>query len=96
MEQQREILEIIYKSKTKITILQEAARFKNKSMDNKKKLSKAINQIKKNPIIQPTQILKTSGEDLIQMEKAQQFNRQLSIKQEAKLIKTKIIRLKIK
>jgi hypothetical protein len=43
MEQQREILEIIYKSKTKITILQEAARFKNKSMDNKKKLSKAIN-----------------------------------------------------
>lgn len=96
MEQQREILEIIYKSKTKITILQEAARFKNKSMDNKKKLSKAINQIKKNLIIQPTQILKTSGEDLIQMEKAQQFNRQLSIKQEAKLIKTKIIRLKIK
>ena len=96
MEQQREILEIIYKSKTKITILQEAARFKNKSMDNKKKLSKAINQIKKNPIIQPTQILKTSGEDLIQMEKAQQFNRQLSIKQEAKMIKTKIIRLKIK
>ena len=96
MEQQREILEIIYKSKTKITILQEAARFKNKSMDNKKKLSKAINQIKKNLIIQPTQILKTSGEDLIQMEKAQQFNRQLSIKQEAKMIKTKIIRLKIK
>ena len=96
MEQQREMLEIIYKSKTKITILQEAARFKNKSMDNKKKLSKAINQIKKNLIIQPTQILKTSGEDLIQMEKAQQFNRQLSIKQEAKLIKTKIIRLKIK
>ena len=96
MEQQREILEIIYKSKTKITILQEAARFKNKSMDNKKKLSKAINQIKKNPIIQPTQILKTSGEDLIQMEKAQQFNRQLSIKQEAKMIKAKIIRLKIK
>ena len=92
MEQQREILEIIYKSKTKITILQEAARFKNKSMDNKKKLSKAINQIKKNPIIQPTQILKTSGEDLIQMEKAQQFNRQLSIKQEAKMIKAKIIR----
>ena len=96
MEQQREILEIIYKSKTKITILQEAARFKNKSMDNKKKLSKAINQIKKNPIIQPTQILKTSGEDLIQMEKAQQFNRQLSIKQEAKMIKAKITRLKIK
>ena len=96
MEQKREILEIIYKSKTKITILQEAARFKNKSMDNKKKLSKAINQIKKNPIIQPTQILKTSGEDLIQMEKAQQFNRQLSIKQEAKMIKAKIIRLKIK
>ena len=96
MEQQREILEIIYKSKTKITILQEAARFKNKSMDNKKKLSKAINQIKKNPIIQPTQILKTSGEDLIQMVKAQQFNRQLSIKQEAKMIKAKIIRLKIK
>ena len=96
MEQQREILEIIYKSKTKITILQEAARFKNKSMDNKKKLSKAINQIKKNPIIQPTQILKTSGEDLIQMEKDQQFNRQLSIKQEAKMIKAKIIRLKIK
>ena len=96
MEQQREILEIIYKSKTKITILQEAARFKNKSMDNKKKLSKAINQIKKNPIIQPTQILKTSGEDLIQMVKAQQFNRQLSIKQEAKMIKAKITRLKIK
>ena len=96
MEQQREIIEIIYKSKTKITILQETARFKNKSMDNKNKLSKAINQIKKNLIIQPTQILKTSGEDLIQMEKAQQFNRQLSIKQEAKMIKAKIIRLKIK
>ena len=43
VERQREMLETIYKSQFQITILEETVRFKNKSMDNKKKLSKAIN-----------------------------------------------------
>lgn len=71
LEQQREILETIYKNQIQITILQEMARFKNKSMDNKKKFWETISRIKKNLIIYKKLTLKTSGDDLIQMEKAQ-------------------------